>query len=339
MATKQNGGAPDSASNQQEPEKAIIVREVYHQGDLARLQTDLEKYAEKFNLLSSVQSIEWIPDFMSVSAVRVPVDTRTVMDGGEVYEMGWAADPKDKRFILAKQAVDRLAMAAGAEVVGTARTDDRSDPLYCEFVAHVLVPDVSTGKSKKQSRTAEIDLRDGSKLCEKLIHEAEKAYERKLAKAKEQNWKRMPEKPDTTARIREMAATIVRRCETAAILRALKSGLGCGKNYTGEDLRKPFLVLRLIETGRCDDPRMQQAYRQMALARMAGACDALFGYSGRRESNVITATAIPVDDTKHRSSAPTDEQIAEFEDGPEPGSQDPDGPDGVPAEDPFGNRR
>lgn len=297
--------------------KDIIVREVYHQSDLAKLQRDLEKYKQDFNLLSSVQSIEWIPDFMSVSAVRVPVDTREVRDGGEVYEMGWAKEDADKRFILAKTAVERLSIAAGAEIISTVRTDDRSDPLYCEFQAFALIPDVSTGHAKRVPRSGEIDLRPGSKLCEKLIHEAEKAYERKLEKAKRENWKKMPEPPDTEARIREMASTIVRRTETAAILRALKAGLGCGKNYTAADLKKPFLVLRLVETGRCDDPRMQMAYRQMALARMAGAQDALFGYHGKREPHVLTATALPVDE-EPRAAVPVDEQIADIEDNEDP---------------------
>jgi hypothetical protein len=282
----------------------LAVREVFHRADLATLQKNLEDYATKYNFLSPVVSIEWIPDFYSISAVRVPVDTRPMQDGGEVFEVGWAKEDADKKFALSKAPIDRIAMAAGADIIQVQRTDDRTDPHYCECSATVSIPDVGTGRARRVQGTAEIDLRKGSALCEKLIRENEKAYERKCKKAERENWKYPPKRTDPMVRIGEMRAMLVRRCETAAILRAYRRGFGIKPHYTGAELRKPFLILRLVESGQSDDPQMRRAYQQMALARMAGAADALFGYRDRPQE-VVTATAIPSDDGVDRDNDPS----------------------------------
>jgi len=288
-------------SNDDRKKTDLAVREVYHAGDLERLQKDLQEYIEKFNFLSPVQVIDWIPDFYSISAVRIPVDTRVMQDGGEVYEVGYAKEKKDKTFSLAKSPIERVAMAAGADIISTVRTDDRSDPHYCEFKAIVAIPDVGTNRARRVEGDGEIDLREGSDLCQKIEREAERSYQALCRKAERENWRNKPRKKDPKIRIGEMRATIVRRCQTAAILRAYRRGFGIKQHYTYDEMQKPFLILRLVETGRVysSDPaearKAREDYRRMALARMAGASDALFGY--QREPEVITATAIPVDET------------------------------------------
>lgn len=301
-------------SNEKEKDKDLAVREVFHRPDLAKLQEQLEDYGKRYNFLSPVVSIEWIPDFFSISAVRVPVDTRVMKDGGEVFEVGYAKDESKKTFSLSKSPIDRIAMAAGADIISTTRTDDRTEPHYCEIQAIVSIPDVGTGKARRIGGTAEIDLREGSSLCQKMIREAKRAYEAKLKKTKEENWRYPPKEPDPQVRINEMRATIVRRCETAAILRAYRRGFGIKPHYSRAELDKPFLVLRLVESGQCEDPNMRRAYQQMVLARMAGAQDALFGYRDKREPGVVPATAIPADEKVDRDpGADTDPVDADFE--------------------------
>jgi len=305
----------------------LAVREVFHKEDLGALQKRLEDFGARYNFLSPVVSIEWIPDFYSISAVRVPVDTRSMKEGGEVFEVGWAKESKDKKFSLSKAPIERIAMAAGADVLQVLRTDDRTDPHYCECSALVSIPDVGTGRSRRVQGTAEIDLREGSALCEKMARENEKAYQARLARAEREGWSKKPTKSDPRVRVGEMRATIVRRCETAAILRAYRRGFGIKSHYTYDELARPFLVLRLVESGHCDDPEARKAYTQMALARMAGASDALFGYREQRPPDVVTASAIPVDPKVDRDPGSTeylDEETGEVT--PEPAGD----PDGMP---------
>jgi len=296
------------ADDAERESKDLTVREVFNRDRLGILQKKLEDYRSRYNFLSPVDVIESIPDYSAISAVTVPVDTRDAKVGGEVYEQGWAKEIADKKWSLAKAPIERIAMAGGADIISTTRVDDRTIPDYCEFTAVALIPDVGSGRSRRQPGTAEIDLRDGSPLCRKMIRENETSYQRLLDRAKRENWSRPPTKKDPQVRIDEMRATIVRRCETAAILRAYRRGFGIKPHYTHDDLMKPFLILRLVESSYAYTESKEEAlqaredYRRMTLARMAGAQDMLFGYREQRPREVVPATAIPVEDKVERDT-------------------------------------
>lgn len=93
-----------------------------------------------------------------------------------------------------------------------------------------------------------------------LVPEPSGGYRRYVAtkEINKANYKGMPE---------HMAA----QCETKALLRALRAGLGIKGSYTREELRKPFAVALVVLN--TTDPELKSALIQ----RYAAGADALFG--------------------------------------------------------------
>src|SRR6185295_13684583 len=118
----------------------------------------------------------------------------------------------------------------------------------------------------------EMDLREGSAQVQALWDR----YKAKKAAFERKGWK-TPNEP--TGQIREMRLHILGHAETKAQLRAIRS-LGIKTSYTVEELRKPFVVARLMWTGQTDDPQLRGIFAEKIADSMLSGRRALFGQGG-----------------------------------------------------------
>ena len=217
----------------------------------------LRAAAEHYNLVSPASSLASLPDGCEVALSVVTVDPAPA--SGEVYDVGGG------KLGLSKVILDRISAAAGVswDASQSRRIDDGANPHYCHFRA------VGTYKHFDSTPMQvigekEMDLRDGSPQIEAL-------YERFRA-AKDRGGRAK----DPTGQIREMRLHILAHAETKARLRAVRS-LGLKTAYTQAELRRPFVVARLMFTGRTDDPDLKRIAYQMRMASALGGMAALYG--------------------------------------------------------------
>ena len=76
--------------------------------------------------------------------------------------------------------------------------------------------------------------------------------------------------------IQEMRAYILEHAESKARNRAIRQALALKGKYTEDELRRPFVVPALVETGRCDDSELRKLYFEKKLEGKGLATKALF---------------------------------------------------------------
>jgi len=239
-----------------------VKREVY--GDISHLEPAMKRAQTHANLIAPIVALDHIPMFHEVSLRVVSIDPTS-----ETFEVEGGRS-------LGKTALAKLSQAARIswDSQKSGRRDDGSDPHYCEFKAVGYWPDFSGTNVLEISGTKQLDLRSGSPMVAKLGGE----------KAKQ---------------VREMRAFILEHCESKARNRAIRQALAIKNKYTVEELKRPFVVPALIETGRCDDPELKRLYYEKKLEGKGLATKALFQGSDPMlrpgDMDVIDAKVTPVD--------------------------------------------
>jgi len=246
------------------------ARETY--GDLDKLAGAMQAAGQRCNLIAPIVALDHIPLFFEVSLRVVSIDPREMRDGGECYSV-----PGGK-LALGKSALAKLALAAGIQwdAMRSGRLDDGSDPYYVHYRAVGAWPDFDGRTVLQISGSKVLDLREGSATLEKLAAESKDGGEK---------------------RVREMRAFILEHAESKARNRAIRQALALRSSYTREDLQKPFVVPRLVETGRCDDPELRRLYYEKKLEGKGLAQRMLYGTDpalkpGDMEVIEVTARAI-----------------------------------------------
>lgn len=196
----------------------------------------LDEVAEKYNLVAPATSCGRMPEGFEVvfSAVKI--------DAGDTYGVGGGSDGRG----LTKAALDQIAGALGVTWVSSRRTDDGSDPHYCQWQVVGRVQNFD-GTWREFSGAKEVDLRTGSPQVQALEDRA---------KASAAKYKR---EVRADGQIREMRLHIMSHAETKARLRAIRS-LGIKTSYSAAELRKPFVVARLMLTGHTADPELRRLF-------------------------------------------------------------------------------
>lgn len=215
----------------------------------ARANEILQAASEQFHLVSPASSVGSLPEGCEVATSFVRVDREN-----ETYDVGGG-----KRG-LAKVALDRIASAAGVswDPIASCRLDDGSDPYYCLFRAVGTMRGFD-GSPVTITGTKEMDLRPRSPQLDAIE-----------ARAKEGK--------SSEKQIREMRLHILGHAESKARLRAIRS-IGLRTSYDDKDLKKPFLVARLVFTGRTEDPTLEREFALMRAHAMLGSVSALYGTS------------------------------------------------------------
>lgn len=248
---------------------ALVVRTAAelngnYRGDA--LRDALDQASERFNLVSPATSCASLPEGCEVGLAAVAVDTSK--QAKEVYDIAGG------QLGLSKVVLDRIAAAAGIswDPHLSRRLDDGSHPHYCRF--HVVGRYRHfDGQLQTIQATKEMDLRDGSAQVDGMWER----YRASKAKWDSGNRGRMKYPPkEPTDQIREQRIHIEAHAETKARMRAIRS-LGIKTSYTEEELRKPFVVARMMFTGRSDDPQLEREFSLMRGQAMLGATSALYG--------------------------------------------------------------
>ena len=213
----------------------------------SRANEILAAASEQFHLVSPASSVGSLPEGCEVATSFVQVDREN-----ETYDVGGG-----KRG-LAKVALDRIASAAGVswDPIASCRLDDGSDPYYCLFRAVGTMRGFD-GAPVTITGTKEMDLRPRSPQLDAIE-----------ARAKEGK--------SSEKQIREMRLHILGHAESKARLRAIRS-IGLRTSYDDKDLKKPFLVARLVFTGRTQDPTLEREFALMRAHAMLGSVSAMYG--------------------------------------------------------------
>lgn len=214
----------------------------------ARANEILAAAGKQFHLVSPASSVGSLPEGCEVATSFVQVDREN-----ETYDVGGG-----KRG-LAKVALDRIASAAGIswDPIASCRLDDGSDPYYVSFRAVGTMRGFD-GTPVTIVGTKEMDLRPRSPQLDSLEQKAK-------AKGK-----------SSDAQVREMRLHILGHAESKARLRAIRS-IGIRTSYTPDELAKPFLIARLVFTGRTDDPELGRAFAMVRANAMLGGMAAMYG--------------------------------------------------------------
>jgi hypothetical protein len=207
----------------------------------------LREAMEHYNLVSPATSCGDLPEGCAIALSRV-----LVSEQADTYNLS------GKRG-LSKSILQKIGHAAGVswDPIASGRIDDGSHPHYCRFRA---VGRYKSFDGQVQTIVAEkeLDLRNGSATCVAL----DEQQKRKGANADGQ--------------IREMRQHIQSHAETKAQLRALRS-LGIKTAYTSEELKKPFVVARVMFTGHSDDPATARMFKEKIADSFLGAQASLYG--------------------------------------------------------------
>jgi len=210
----------------------------------------LQEAAQSMNLVAPATAVGQLPEGTAVALSAIQIDTREMIKGGEVYKVG-------DNYGLSKPALDKIAAAAGISWErDSRRLDDGSDPRYVHYRAVGTYVHFD-GSRRTIIGEKELDLRDGSDTVDRIFADART-------------------RESGTKQLRDMRSFILGHAETKARLRAIRS-LGIKTSYPMEDLRKPFVVARLMFTGYSDDPVIRRENAAAIRQSLLGGMQALYG--------------------------------------------------------------
>ncbi len=228
----------------------------------------LTKAQEQGHLVSPATACGSLPEGCEVAITAVQVDVEN-----ETYDVGMG-----KRG-LGGAVLDRIAAGVGItwDPNASGRLDNGSDPRYCRFkaVGHYRSFD---GQVMTLIGEKEMDLREGSPQIEAIIERCIRKLGRDEAASMDDRTKRRVGREKAENQIREMRLHIQAHAQTKARLRAIRS-MGVRSSYVAAELEKPFLMARVMFTGRTDDPALKRMFGEMTAASFLGGTRALYGGS------------------------------------------------------------
>lgn len=270
---------------------------------------------EKANILLPSQRIEGLSDFHApvIDTVQLSSDP----DDGDIYcQEKSNSDSKPSRYAITGQGIKKLSACAGIMWHPTEckRTDDRKSRDYVSFQA---VGGVRKADGSPIYFKAEYDLD-----FEVIEEEITTGYEKKRKDYKGRSWfdKMTVEQQDEYINgcinrdLLQKRKHKMKLAETGAMLRVARSLLGLKSTYTLEEIKRPFVVVRIVLRPDYKDPDVKKAMLAAAVTSMTQ----LYGGSG-------PAAALP---------APADFPKGEVIDLPPETDQDPvdEIPEGNPGE-------
>lgn len=205
--------------------------------------TTPEQYAERmktwagaYHVMAPFSNLTGLAAQHGVIATAVVIDPNASKDGPqEVYDGLPFLKPNE--VAIAKRGLRKLAENAGISTE-TVRTDPRTILFYWEVKAIATYKGLD-GSTVRREATMEWDLRDGSPRL--------------------RGW--------TARQIEEARKHGLRACETRAVNAVIREcGCGLKQSYTREELRRPFLMVRVAFTPDMSDPDIKRLVTQSHLA-------------------------------------------------------------------------
>lgn len=269
---QQNGAAPAAGGGGGGPKRTKTVevdRVVGTFHDPEMLNGILQNAHAHYHLVSPATVCPTLPEGFSVIAMLVRVDLLTDCAPADETAKGEAKNnvPAAQRvgvYQLSKHMLNRLANAAGVTMDPPVRKDDRRHPHVVEYetTAHWQTFDLQPIERTGAQRA---DLRDGS---DEIV-----------------GW--------SDRRIQQERATILAKVQTKSELRAIRAILGVKVGFSPEELRKPFLVVKLIaDTSRIEDPETRKVVLLERMRRAMGGHRVMFA-SEMQQATQLHVTATP----------------------------------------------
>lgn len=193
------------------------------------------------------------------------------------------------------------------------RVDNESyGPLYCRWKAVCRVTNFDGSKREVVAHKT-IDLRDGSPLCLDLNRIAQKKEDKYAEKDH-----RDPRKVTADEQIAQMRANIESLAETKAMLRCVRAALGVKTSYTREEIKKPFVVCKMVWMPPQNDPVVDR----MIAATELGIMENLFasGHGGQAGQALLGAGT---DYVRQEIPEEADDDLVEVSIKPEPPKERP----------------
>jgi hypothetical protein len=201
------------------------------------LRKTFDSLQGRANVLSPLAAVSHIKPLHQVSLRMVVLDPER-----ECYQDRRFCGPDE--YALGGVALQKLAGAAGVEILDRTRNDDKSDRHYCEITMRLRVQDFD-GSWRPMIATKELDLRDGSE-------DAQSMKTQELSNARKH---------------------IQSLCETKAMYRALRKLFSIRQKYKKAELALPWVVPKLVVNLDLNDPDQKAA----AIREATGATRALYG--------------------------------------------------------------
>ncbi len=194
---------------------------------------------------------------------------------------------------LSKVALDKIAAAAGIswDPRECGRQDDGKDPRYCHYKAVGRVRDFD-GTVRLLSGEVEMDAREGSPLIDEIRTKAAK----RRAEAERENKKYTGDGGDS--QILELRKFLLRHAESKAKNRAIRE-LGIRTAYEPKELKKPFVVAKIMLTGHSSNPETQRIFAEQTAREFSSAVPQLYGEPTRENASRRGAPpvgSVPADD-------------------------------------------
>lgn len=214
------------------------------------------------NLVAPAMFVGELPEGFQIVSSVVRVDTRTnekgYIEGDDLIYMGG-------KYMLSGTALKRVQSASGVSWsrAESGRTDDRTIVNYWEYVAVGYVTDLD-GTRRRITGTYELDMREGSGQYDEIVEQA------KQREAKERKKNANYQGDGGAAAIRAKRRFGAALAETGAKNRAL-CDMGFKRTQRLEDWKKPIVAVRLMFTGRTDDPELRREFSKMLAAQAIGA--------------------------------------------------------------------
>jgi hypothetical protein len=210
----------------------------------------LQRASEDYHLVSPATVCGNLPEGCEVTLSMVHIDP----NDPNLYKVGG-------KIGLDRVSLAKIAQAAGVTVTQSRRTDNGGHPHYCSWMVEIAYR-LFDGSLVRRQGSVEIDCRepDGA------------AYVEIVEKAR--NAKDGPRKPD--AQLLELRKFLTRHAESKALNRAIAS-MGIRRSYTADELRKPFVVARVMFTGRSNDPEARREFRSHIATSFLSGTSALYG--------------------------------------------------------------
>lgn len=265
------------------------------------LQKTFDELRGKANLITPLMAVNTMLPMHQIS-LRVAIIDPTVTSDGNGPECYRGSFCEENERALGKVALDKIEAAAGVVRVPelSGRTDDRSEPDYCEFQVTLRMTDFD-GTVRMATGTKELDLRRGAPETLKPAYKKDSGSGWRVKSGEME--------PISEANLMAKRTHKVRLCETKARLAAIRELLGIRQKYTLEELSRPFVIPMLVPFLDPNDPDV----KQRLLDRALGSSTPLYGKEPAKATSAETV-ALPA------SKPVQGERIDSEPEGEEPGT-------------------
>lgn len=220
----------------------------------------LQRAEEDFHLVSPATVCGNLPEGCEVTLAMVAIDP----NDKNLYKVGG-------KIGLDRVALAKIAQAAGVTVTQSRRTDNALHPHYCAWMVEIAYR-LFDGSVVRRQGSVEIDCRaPGGAAYVEIVEKAAKADP--------------PRSPDQ--QLLELRKFLTRHAESKALNRAI-AAMGIRRSYTSEELKKPFMVARVMFTGRSNDPEARREFRQHIATSFLNGTAQLYGGQTRQLPPVPT---------------------------------------------------